>query len=152
MSVRVGLGVFVLNAKRDRFIVGIRGQSTGIGQGSLAIPGGHLEVGESFEDCARREVIEEAGMELDDVRFGTAVNNLFADGRHYVTIFMTGVAKVGQEPVVSPSLSVSVDDRVNYCVRRKNKFSSGGLTDRDYRRIVSQPSAKDGRGYHISRW
>ena len=58
-------------------------------------------------------MIEETGIEMENIRFGTTVNNLFADGRHYVTIFMTGVAKVGQEPVVSPSLSAVGDDHVN---------------------------------------
>ena len=29
-------------------------------------PGGHLEDGESFEECLKREVLEEVGIELDD--------------------------------------------------------------------------------------
>ena len=28
-------------------------------------PGGHLEPGETFEDCLKREILEETGIELD---------------------------------------------------------------------------------------
>lgn len=30
-------------------------------------PGGHLEKGESFEECLKREVLEETGIELEDI-------------------------------------------------------------------------------------
>lgn len=42
--------------------------SRGLGQG------GHLEFGESFEQCARREVKEECGVDLDWVCYGTTLN------------------------------------------------------------------------------
>ena len=58
------------------------------GSGSFALPGGHLELGESFEDCARREVLEETGLHLGAVWFETAINSIFSAESHYVTIFM----------------------------------------------------------------
>ncbi len=33
------------------------------------IPGGHVEYGESLEDSAQREVLEEVGLEIDNIRF-----------------------------------------------------------------------------------
>jgi ADP-ribose pyrophosphatase YjhB (NUDIX family) len=58
--------------------------------GCLQLPGGHLEHGESWEECARREILEETGLVVRDVRFLTATNDVFAaEGKHYVTIFMT---------------------------------------------------------------
>jgi len=36
-------------------------------KGSFNFPGGHVEANESFEDCAKRELIEETGIELKDI-------------------------------------------------------------------------------------
>ncbi|KAK0366371.1 hypothetical protein LTR91_012546 [Friedmanniomyces endolithicus] len=63
--------------------------------GTYALPGGHLDFGESFEQCAAREVKEETGLNVQDVRFLTATNTVFGDaGKHYVTIFMTAMVVV----------------------------------------------------------
>ena len=52
-------------------------------------------MGESWEACAAREVMEETGLEVSKVRFESAVNSIFAPDKHYVTIFMRGeVAQV----------------------------------------------------------
>jgi 8-oxo-dGTP diphosphatase len=59
--------------------------------GTLQCPGGHLEYGESFADCAKREALEETGLEVGDVKFFTATNDVMEEGKHYVTIYMTGV-------------------------------------------------------------
>lgn len=57
-----------------------------------ALPGGHLEFGESFETCSKREILEETGLKIRGVRFLTAMNSVFeAEGKHYVTIFMAAV-------------------------------------------------------------
>ena len=59
--------------------------------GMYAFPGGHLELNESFEDCALRELAEEAGhsMRVTQPEFWCVENVFFRDnGRHYVTIFM----------------------------------------------------------------
>ncbi len=56
------------------------------------MPGGHLEFGESFEETARREAMEEAGVALIDVKFLHATNDIFEpEGKHYVTIFMSAL-------------------------------------------------------------
>ena len=60
------------------------------GSGTFALPGGHLEFGECWEDCAKREVLEETGLHLAAVCFETAVNTVFGTDSHYVTIFMRG--------------------------------------------------------------
>lgn len=61
--------------------------------GTLQLPGGHLENGETWTECAKREVLEETGIELTrPVDFLTATNDVFDEIKHYVTIFM--VAKL----------------------------------------------------------
>lgn len=59
---RVGVGVFVLN-ENGHVLVGKRTGS--LGAGTLALPGGHLELHETFSDCAAREVLEETGLALE---------------------------------------------------------------------------------------
>lgn len=66
MVPRVGVGVFVLNEKGHVLI----GKRTGShGAGTLALPGGHLELHESFYECAARETYEETGLLLEPPQF-----------------------------------------------------------------------------------
>ena len=59
---RVGVAVFVINEK-GHVLVGKRIGSHGAG--TLALPGGHLELHESFHECAARETFEETGLILE---------------------------------------------------------------------------------------
>jgi ADP-ribose pyrophosphatase YjhB (NUDIX family) len=62
--------------------------------GTWAFPGGHLEFGESFEACAVREVLEETGLSIHDVRFLTATNDVMeAEGKHYITVYVGAMVK-----------------------------------------------------------
>jgi len=54
-------------------------------------PGGHLEYGESFDQCAQREVHEELNIwiPLDKFKYITSLNVVNKEaGTHYVNIFM----------------------------------------------------------------
>ncbi|KAJ5168988.1 uncharacterized protein N7482_004582 [Penicillium canariense] len=90
MEPRIGVAVFVVNAE-GKFVLGKRKGSHGAN--TWALPGGHLEYGESFETCAEREILEETGLQIRDIQFLTATNSVFeAEGKHYVTIYMGSVA------------------------------------------------------------
>jgi 8-oxo-dGTP diphosphatase len=82
-----GVGVGVLVIREGKVLFGWRKSSPC--SGTWCPPGGHLEFGESIEDCARREVMEETGIKIKNVRFGTVTNDIF-DGRkeHYITVNM----------------------------------------------------------------
>jgi len=94
---RVGVGVIVM--REGLVLLGLRKGSHGAG--TWALPGGHLEFGESLEQCAAREVLEETGLALHDLTQGTFSNDLF-EGRHYVTLFMLARADGGEPQVLEP--------------------------------------------------
>ncbi|KAL1737777.1 NUDIX hydrolase domain-like protein [Schizophyllum fasciatum] len=98
-QVRVGVGVFVVN-ESGQIIIGRRRGSHGAG--TYALPGGHLEYGESFESCAAREVLEETGLAIADITFLSATNDVMAaEEKHYVTTFVRGrVVDTQKEPKV----------------------------------------------------
>ena len=103
MAVRVGVGVLVLDPENpSRVICGIRKGSHGAG--TLALPGGHLELYESWQDCAKREVLEECDLRLeDDIQFGHVTNDpMPAEKKHYVTIFMLAKC-VATDPPQTPT-------------------------------------------------
>ncbi|KAI3844937.1 hypothetical protein MKX03_019312 [Papaver bracteatum] len=95
---KVGVGVFVI--KGNKTLLGKRRSS--IGDSTFALPGGHLEFGESFEECALREVKEETGLDINNIEFVTVTNSVFLDEpkpSHYITIFMRGkLVDSQQEP------------------------------------------------------
>lgn len=67
------------------------------GEATWGSAGGHLELGESLEECARREALEELGVKVGDLCF-LCVSNIIAYGKHYVDIEFLG--DIGnQEPI-----------------------------------------------------
>ncbi len=97
---RVGIGVFVF--KDGKFLMGKRMGAHG--EGSWSIPGGHLEFGESFAKTASREVLEETGLTIRNVRFGAVTNDHFLkEDKHYVTIWMLSDYESGEATILEPS-------------------------------------------------
>lgn len=96
---QVGLGVFVW--KNGKFLMGKRVGSHG--EGTWSVPGGYLEFKESWQDCAKREVMEETGMAIKNVRFLTATNNVFlAENKHTITIWVFSDWKSGEPKIIEP--------------------------------------------------
>ncbi|MEO7065274.1 MAG: NUDIX hydrolase [Rhodanobacter sp.] len=95
----VGVGVIVV--RNGLLLLGQRMGSHGAG--TWALPGGHLEFGESVAQCAAREVREETGLELEVIRPGPYTNDVFAsEGKHYVTLFVVAQSASGQPVVCEP--------------------------------------------------
>lgn len=83
---RVGVGVLIFN-ENNQLLLGKRLQSHGAM--TWAPPGGHIEFGESFADCAIREVLEETNLHIREPKIFTITNDLFEpEQKHYISIFM----------------------------------------------------------------
>lgn len=98
---RPSVGVAVIVKKDNKILLGRRKGSHGAG--SWNFPGGHLEFAESIEDCAQREVREEVGIEIKNIRYGSYTNDLFlVEQKHYVTLFVTADYERGTAMVREP--------------------------------------------------
>ncbi|HUV16472.1 MAG TPA: NUDIX domain-containing protein [Pelolinea sp.] len=94
---RVGVATIIL--RNNQLLLIKRKKSHGAG--SWAVPGGHLEYGESLEECAMREMREEVGLEIGNVRFKAITNDLFSENYlHYITIWMKGDC-LSSEPIAA---------------------------------------------------
>ena len=96
---KVGLGVCL--RKDGKILLGKRKNAHG--EGTWCFPGGHLEYNESWEECARRETLEETGLEIKNVRFETATNDFYSEeAKHYVTIIMLADYDSGEPKLMEP--------------------------------------------------
>jgi len=95
------IGIAVIVFRQGKVLLGKRKNAHGAGTWQL--PGGHLEFFESIEACGRREVFEETGLAIQNIRRGPYTNDIFEDeGRHYVTLFLIAEAADGELAVKEP--------------------------------------------------
>lgn len=96
---KIGIGVIVI--KDNKVLMGKRKNSHG--EGSWSFPGGHLELNESIEDCAEREVMEETGIRIKNLRMGPFTNDIFEkEEKHYVTLFVVSEHDSGENRLMEP--------------------------------------------------
>lgn len=93
----VGIGIAVL---RDDAVLLVR-RGTPPNAGSWSLPGGGQELGETAEQAARRELLEETGLEVGDIHLAANVDSIHrdADGRvqyHYTIIDFCAAYRTGQ--------------------------------------------------------
>lgn len=96
---RIGIGVFVW--KDDKFLMGKRRGSHG--HDTWSVPGGHLEFGETWEECAKREATEETSLKIKNVRLLAITEDFFkTDNKHYVTIWVESDWASGEPTLTEP--------------------------------------------------
>ncbi len=96
---RVGVGVMIQNDKNE-VLLGLRKGSHGAGEWSF--PGGHLEIGETVFETARRETQEETNLTINKfelISVADEMRYLESDGKHYLNIGVKGFYE-GGEPIV----------------------------------------------------
>jgi len=102
---KVGIGVMIF--KDGKVLLGKRRGSHG--EGEYAFPGGHLEYMESFEDCAKREVKEECGIYIKNIRFQFLANLTKYAPKHYAHIGLLADWDNGEPEVLETEKSESWD-------------------------------------------
>lgn len=96
---KVGVGVIII--KDNRVLMGKRKGSHGAA--SWNFPGGHLELNESIEDCAKRETLEEADIEIGEIKPAAFTNDIFEnESKHYITLFVTAKYISGEAKIMEP--------------------------------------------------
>lgn len=95
----VGVGVFIFKGKKFLMLK----RQGAHGRGTWSVPGGWMEYGESFEETAEREVMEEVGLKIKGVRFGAVSNNVFPEDRiHSITIWVLSNYSGGKPKIMVP--------------------------------------------------
>jgi 8-oxo-dGTP diphosphatase len=111
---KIGVGFGVMLFRDGKILLGQRhvdpqkADSKLRGEGTWTMPGGKLEYGESFEDGARREVLEETGVSLNGVKV-ICVNNDKNEYAHFVTIGLFSDSFSGEAKVMEPDEIVRWD-------------------------------------------
>jgi 8-oxo-dGTP diphosphatase len=93
---KIGIGVYIMDGKGN-LLMTLR--SSAHESGTWCPPGGHLEMGESFLDCCKKEVKEEVGLDIEDVEMLGVQNNIFSADKHYVNIDFLAKGVSG-EPII----------------------------------------------------
>jgi len=75
----------------------------GTNHGKYDVVGGRVKPGQRFDESLLREIKEETGLEIANVRLATVTNDIFeAEQKHYVTLYLladyTGGAPTVREP------------------------------------------------------
>ncbi|OGL66037.1 hypothetical protein A3B21_00575 [Candidatus Uhrbacteria bacterium RIFCSPLOWO2_01_FULL_47_24] len=93
--------------KDGKVLLGKRKSSHG--DGEYAWPGGHLDYMESFADCAKREVKEETGIAIKNIRFLRLLNMKAYAPKHYVHVSLSVDWESGNPQVLEPDKCVGWD-------------------------------------------
>ena len=95
----VGIGVCLI--KDGRVLLGKRINVHG--EDCWTFPGGHLEMDETWEDCAEREVLEETGLRIKNSKFIGVTNDIFREEKkHFITIFIKADYDSGELKLMEP--------------------------------------------------
>ncbi len=96
-----GVGVGVIIRRGNKVLFGKRKGAHGAGTWSF--PGGKLDLWETPEECAMREVEEETGLKIKNLKESIYTNDMFREeNNHYVTLFFVADHDSGEAKLMEP--------------------------------------------------
>ncbi|MFA6526784.1 MAG: NUDIX domain-containing protein [Candidatus Buchananbacteria bacterium] len=85
----IGIGVFALITDKDNKIIltkAIPSEKKGVDYKDIwSMPGGTVEFGETVEVCLKREILEELGIAIFDIRL-LNYNDYITDNKHWIAL------------------------------------------------------------------
>lgn len=99
---KVGIGIMIQNEK-GQVLLGLRQGSHGAGE--WCFPGGHLDFGETVFETAKRETLEETGLDVEPIEIISVADEmryLESDGKHYLKIGVKAKYKGGEPQLLEP--------------------------------------------------
>jgi 8-oxo-dGTP diphosphatase len=106
-KLKIGVGFGVMVMKNGKLLLGkrhddpVKASSQLNGAGKWTMPGGKLEFGETFEEGAKREVLEETGLAINKLKV-LCVNQDMIPGVHFITIGIFCADFSGEPKVMEP--------------------------------------------------
>jgi 8-oxo-dGTP diphosphatase len=108
MQDRPGIGIGVFIWRDGKFLMQQRIGAHGAG--TWSIPGGKLDFGESWEACGAREVFEETGVVISNIRFLAVTNDIFEqENKHFVTIWLESDWAENEPKIKEPNKLTAFD-------------------------------------------
>ena len=81
-----------------------------------------LELGESFEECANREINEQTGLSLQNVKCVHTTNDIFNCNKHHVTVLMSAGICNDAAKSLSP---ITCQEWISYSWQQIDEFAPG---------------------------
>lgn len=100
----VGVGALILKGKNVLMVL----RKNSIGENTWALPGGHVELNETFEDAAVRECKEELGIKIKPIKLFSVSNDIVYEN-HYVTLGILAEIEAGEPKIMEPEKLVEID-------------------------------------------
>jgi mutator protein MutT len=111
MTIRVAAGVIL---RDGRYLITRREAGTHL-EGFWEFPGGRCEAGESLEDCLRRELYEELGVEIADPVLFQTIRHEYKERKVELHFFRCSIQKGEARPLGCSDLRwATVEELTNY--------------------------------------
>lgn len=97
-EIKIGVGTVIY--QNGKILLGYRLSKHG--HGFWAFPGGHVEMGETPEEAAIRETLEETALTIRTVEKLAFTNDFYENGTQYITLFFKAISWTGEVENLEP--------------------------------------------------